>query len=81
LNCYNDWADQFMDRAIDQVSGRLHEPLTLSEENAWRKRRSYNWGGDVSGGYTMTYFWTNVVSNREIAITEEEFNNQSQPSL
>ena len=37
LNCYNDWADQFMDRAIDSVSGRLHEPLTLTEENAWRK--------------------------------------------
>ena len=37
LNCYNDWADQFMERAIDNVSGRLHEPLTLTEENAWRK--------------------------------------------
>ena len=39
MNCYNDWADQFMDRAIDQVSGRLHEPLTMSEENAWRKKK------------------------------------------
>ena len=37
LNCYNDWADQFMDRAIDNVSGRLHEPMTLTEENAWRR--------------------------------------------
>ena len=37
LNCYNDWADQFMDRAINQVSGRLNEPLTLTEENAWRR--------------------------------------------
>ena len=37
LNCYNDWADQFMDRAIDNVSGRLHEPMTLTEENAWRQ--------------------------------------------
>ena len=37
MNCYNDWADQFMDKAIDNVSGRLHEPLTMSEENAWRK--------------------------------------------
>ena len=37
LNCYNDWADQFMDRAIDNVSGRLHEPMSLTEENAWRQ--------------------------------------------
>jgi hypothetical protein len=37
LNCYNDWADQFMDRAIDNISGRLHEPMTLTEENAWRQ--------------------------------------------
>jgi len=37
LNCYNDWADDFMDRAIDNVSGRLHEPMTLTEENAWRR--------------------------------------------
>ena len=37
LNCYDDWSRQFMDRAIDQVSGRLHEPMTLTEENAWRR--------------------------------------------
>ena len=37
LNCYNDWADQFMNRAIDQVSGRLTQPITLTQENAWRK--------------------------------------------
>ena len=42
LNCYNDWADQFMNRAIDLVSGRLNQPLILTEENAWR--RIYNRG-------------------------------------
>ena len=36
LNCYNDWAEEFMDRAIDSISGRLHEPIILTEENAWR---------------------------------------------
>jgi len=80
LNCFNDWSDDFMNRAIDSISGRLNEPLTLTEENAWRKTRRYNWG-QGSGGYTMTYFWSNMVSNREISITKEEFENQSQPSL
>ena len=37
LNCYNDWADQFMNRAIDQVSGRLTQPITLTQENAWQR--------------------------------------------
>ena len=70
-----------MNRAIDQVSGRLNEPLTLTEETAWRKTRRYNWNNAESGGYNQTYFWTNMVSNREIEITKEEFENQSQPNL
>ena len=37
MNCYNDWAEDFIDRAIDNVSGRLNEPLTLTAENGWRK--------------------------------------------
>ena len=37
LNCYNDWAEEFMDRAIDSVSGRIVEPKILTEENAWRR--------------------------------------------
>ena len=37
LNCYNDWAEQFMDRAIDSVSGRIVEPKILTIENGWRK--------------------------------------------
>jgi len=26
-----------MDRAIDNVSGRLHEPKILTEDNAWKQ--------------------------------------------
>ena len=80
LNCYNDWADDFMGRAIDQVSGRLHEPITLSEENAWKKIRRYNWNRN-SNEYFFNYFWRNMATDREIPITEEEFNNQIQPNL
>ena len=82
LNCYNDWANDFMDRAIDSISGRINEPYKLTEENAWRKTRRYNWDRTNNvNGYSMTYFWNNMVSNREIEITKEEFENQSQPSL
>ena len=78
LNCYNDWADQFMDRAIDNVSGRLNEPITLTEENAWNKTRDYRYDG---GNWTPTYIWRNMISGRVIEITKEEFQTQTQPNL
>ena len=81
LNCYNDWADDFMNRAIDGISGRLHEPKILTEENAWIKRRRYNWDREVSGGYEITHYWLNMISNRQIDITKEEFESQQQPNL
>ena len=74
MNCYNDWADQFMNRAIDQVSGRLHEPMTMSEENAWRKRRRYNWGGH-GGGYSFTFHWHNACTGEDRDMSEEDFDN------
>jgi hypothetical protein len=79
MNCYNDWANDFMDRAIDQISGRIVEPITLTEENAWQKKYRYNWNG--VGGYSMSYFWYNSVSERSIDITRDEFHTQSQPPL
>ena len=79
-NCYNDWASDFMDRAIDSVSGRITEPYILTEDNAWQKRRRYHWN-DSSSGYFFTYHWVNTINNRQIEITEEEFQNQSQPNL
>ena len=77
LNCYNDWADDFMNRAIDQVSGRLHEPLSLSEENAWKKMRRYNWN---SGSYTFTYFWHNACTGEDREITQQQFETELMPS-
>ena len=80
LNCYNDWADQFMDRAIDNVSGRLNEPLTMSEENAWRKKREYVWNNTNNvSGYSFNYFWHNACTGEDRAITEEQYRNPSEP--
>ena len=79
MNCYNDWAEDFMNRAIDNVSGRIVEPITLTEENASSKKYRYNFR--EGGGYDMIYFWYNSVSERRIDITREEFHNQSAPPL
>ena len=81
LNCYNDWANDFMDRAIDSISGRIVEPKILTEENAWRKDYRYNWNGGSSGGYDVIYYWYNSLTNRRIEITHEEYTTQQQPIL
>ena len=82
LNCYNDWSEDFMNRAIDNISGRITEPYILTEENAWTKRRRYRWDNTNNvNGYEISYYWLNTVSDRSIDITEEEFNNQSQHNL
>ena len=71
MNCYNDWADQFMDRAIDQVSGRLHEPITLEPKNAWIKRKyNYDWR---EGGY-QNMCWRNMATGVEVEIPKENWN-------
>ena len=81
MNCYNDWASDFMDRAIDNISGRIVEPKILTEENAWRKRYRYSWDSNVGGNYQIIYFWYNSLTEQRIDITKQEFDTQSQPSL
>ena len=80
-NCYNDWANDFMERAINSISGRIVEPKILTEENAWRKNYTYRWDSNVGGDYEMVYYWENTISNRRIDINREEYMTQSQPNL
>ena len=80
MNCYNDWAEEFIDRAVDQISGRLHEPMILTEENAWRKSYRYNWNNS-GGGYDVIYYWYNSITEQRIDITHQEYQTQSQPTL
>ena len=83
LNCYNDWANDFMDRAIDQVSGRLVEPKILTEENAWRKSYRYSWNSNngSGSGYEVIYFWYNSITEQRSDITHQEYQTQQQPTL
>ena len=81
MNCYNDWASDFMERAIDQVSGRINEPIILTEENAWQKRYNYRWDSNVGGGYEINYMWYNTLTEQRIDITKQEYDTQQQPIL
>ena len=67
MNCYNDWAEEFSDRAIDHF-GRLTEPKHLTEDNAWVK--DYNW----SNGYdNRTYVYLNKITKEQRPLTEEQY--------
>ena len=70
LNCYNDWANDFMDRAIDSVSGRINEPKILTEENAWVK--SYRWSWQQEENEARHYFY-NICTGEQRDITEQQF--------
>ena len=42
LTCQNDWWTEHGSRAIDHF-GRLHNPIILTEENAWRQEYNHDW--------------------------------------
>ncbi len=69
--CQQDWFDKFGQRAVDYF-GRIHEPITLTEDNAWRKiERYYNPDNETP------YYWYNRLTEQELSMTEEQFNNTS----
>ena len=71
MNCYNDWAEEFIDRAVDHF-GRLTEPKHLTEENAWHK--TYDWRIDDRQN---RYFFVNGITNERRLLTEEQYNDSN----
>ena len=72
MQCERDWFDKFGERAINHF-GRIVEPIKLTEENAWYKDYDYDW----QSGTTRNWRWVNQLNNRQIPITEEQYNNSS----
>ncbi len=72
MQCERDWFDKFGERAVNHF-GRIVEPIKLTEENAWYKDYDYDW----QSGTTRNWRWVNQLNNRQIPITEEQYNNSS----
>ena len=72
LTCYNDWASEHMNRAIDYI-GRLREPKAMTPENSWQKRERYRWQRD--NGEAEHYYY-NVCTQEQRDITEQQYNDE-----
>jgi hypothetical protein len=74
MQCYNDWAEEFSDRAIDHF-GRLTEPKYLTEENAWVK--DYDWRNSTLGTDNRYYYFVNKITKEQRPLTEEQFDDNN----
>ena len=72
MNCYNDWAETFIDRAVDHF-GRLTEPKHLTEQNAWVK--DYDWRNTTDDEHR--YYYLNKITKEQRPLTEEQYNDTS----
>ena len=68
MNCYNDWANEFADRAIDHF-GRITEAKHLTEQNAWYK--DYNWVDYQND--TREYIYVNGITKEQRPLTREQY--------
>jgi hypothetical protein len=71
MNCYNDWAEEFIDRAVDHF-GRLTEPKHLTEQNAWTK--TYDWDNRTDD---RVYVYLNTITKEQRPLTEQQYNDTS----
>ena len=69
MACQDDWFNKFGDRAVDHF-GRIVEPIKLTEENAWVKQDRYYREDN-------RYSWYNGLTQQELPMTEEQYNNPS----
>ena len=74
LSCYNDWAKENMDRAIDYI-GRLRERKAMTPENSWTKRQRHSWESDYD---TLSrYYFHNICTNENRPLTESQYNDST----
>ena len=69
--CQDDWFQKFGEQAVNHF-GRIVEPIKLTEENAWRKLQRYYNPRNLNN-----FYWYNGLTQQELPLTEEQYNNHS----
>ena len=72
LNCYNEWSDKYIDRAIANLGIRIGEPIKLSMESAWSKNYNYRWN-NTSNDRNDQHYLENKLMGIRIPITEAQY--------
>ena len=67
--CFIDWFEVYGERAVNHF-GRIHEPITLTEDNAWRKLQRYYNPRNLNN-----FYWYNRITEQERPLTQEQYNN------
>ena len=70
LNCYNEWSDKYIDRAIDNLGIRMVDPVKLPMESAWRKNYSWRY---TNGEHNTHHFIENKLMGIKIPVTEQQY--------
>ena len=72
LNCYNEWSNKYIDRAIDNLGIRIVEPVKLPMESAWSKNYNYRWN-NTSNDRNDQHYLENKLMGIRIPITEAQY--------
>ncbi len=64
--CLGDWWAKHGTRAIDHF-GRLHNPIRLTEENAWKK--DYDWGHNGN----HSHYFINKLTEQRIPMSQAQW--------
>ena len=74
LRCFNEWSNQYLDRAIDNLGIRIVEPVKLPMESAWSK--NYSWSYE-NNNHTYQHYIQNKLMGIKIHITEQQYDSIS----
>ena len=74
LRCYNQWSDQYLDRAIDNLGIRIVDPIKLPMESAWSKGYHWEYNND---NHIYQHYIQNKLMGIKIPITEHQYNSIS----
>ena len=71
LNCFYQWADKYLDQAIDNLGIRIVEAVKLPMESAWRKDYKYHYVPDGDSYYA--HYLENKLMGIKIIVTEHQY--------
>ena len=75
FQCYNDWAEEFSDRAIDHF-GRTTEPKRTDCDSAWYKDCKWQGYNNDNASATYLHYIVNDLLGQRISITQQQYDNQ-----